>query len=383
MPNNHQKKNSLKIALVYDAIFPFVKGGAEKRFYEIGQRLAKDGYDVHLYGMKFWNGPKVIQFEGMTLHGICKAMPLYTASGRRSILQSLWFGINSFKLWREKFDVMDCCGFPYFSLFPCRLITWMRRKPLYTTWHEVWGKEYWKKYLGKLGFIGYAVERIAVKLPNIIISISNHTKDNIQKKLGRNKNIVIIPNGVDFNEIENSAPSKIMSDVIFVGRLLENKNVDVLLRSVQILKERNLNLSLIIVGDGPESEKLKNIANQLGIKNNVNFFGFIEKQSELYGIMRTSKVLVLPSNREGFGMVAVEANACGLQVITIDHKNNATRDLIINGENGMLCALDKDELANAIEITLRDRKKPEFYKNYAIKYGWGKICSKIKDIYKI
>ena len=59
-----------RIALVYDAIFPFVKGGGEKRFYEVGQALAQDGYNVHLYGMKFWDGPAVITRNGVTLHGL-------------------------------------------------------------------------------------------------------------------------------------------------------------------------------------------------------------------------------------------------------------------------------------------------------------------------
>jgi hypothetical protein len=55
----------MKITLVYDAIYPYIKGGGEKRFYEIGKRLAKKGHQVHLYGMKFWEGDKVIKKQGI------------------------------------------------------------------------------------------------------------------------------------------------------------------------------------------------------------------------------------------------------------------------------------------------------------------------------
>src|SRR5579863_1333370 len=95
------------IAFVYDAIYPYIKGGAERRYFEIGKRLALLGFDVHLYGMKLWKGPDVIKKEGMTLHGICTAQNLYTTTGRRSILQAMHFGMSCFKLFKENFDVID------------------------------------------------------------------------------------------------------------------------------------------------------------------------------------------------------------------------------------------------------------------------------------
>ena len=55
----------MKIALIYDAIFPYIKGGGEKRSYEICKRLAKKGHQVHLYGIKLWEGDKVIKKQGI------------------------------------------------------------------------------------------------------------------------------------------------------------------------------------------------------------------------------------------------------------------------------------------------------------------------------
>jgi glycosyltransferase involved in cell wall biosynthesis len=368
-----------KIALIYDSIFPFAKGGAEKRFYEIGRRLSVMGFDVHLYGMKSWEGDDVIKFEGMTFHGICRNYPLYLKSGRRSIYQALMFGIASFRLWREPFDVVDCCGFPFFSLFPLRLITWTRRMPLYSTWHEAWGFSYWKQYLGILGLFGYAVEKVAVRLPDEILAASENTARGIREKLGRRNGIVIAPNGIDLEKIKGLSPSEMKSDVIFAGRLLPYKNVDVLIKAVAILKEKKPDLSLLIVGDGPEKDRLENLANALGLDDNIRFTGFFEKEEDVYSAMLASKVLVLPSVREGFGIVVLEANACGLPVITTSHPQNAAQDLIEDGVNGRLVALDEKLFAEAIALELSSRKESSLYRAYVHNQDWNAIVSKLSN----
>ena len=82
---------------------------------------------------------------------------------------------------------------------------------------------------------------------------------------------------------------------------------------------------------------------------------FVSCLGKVYSIMKSSKVLVLPSTREGFGIIAIEANACGIPVITTTHENNATKELIKDGENGTLINLDDKELAKAI-LTIRVAK---------------------------
>ncbi|MFA7169678.1 MAG: glycosyltransferase family 4 protein [Candidatus Paceibacterota bacterium] len=366
----------IKIALIYDAIFPFVKGGSEKRFYEIGRRLARDGDDVHLYGMKTWEGPNVIRQEGITLHGICKKYPLYIKSGKRSIFQPLLFGLATFRLWREPFDVVDCCGFPYFSLFPMRLITWIRKKPLCSTWHEVWGRKYWKEYLGKLGIFGYGVEYIAVRLPDVIISVSDNTTKDIRNHLGRKGTIVTITNGIDLEKIRAVERAKETSDVIFVGRLLPYKNVDKLIEAVAVVKKKYPKIVFFIIGDGPERDKLEKLVEDLDLKENVRFFGFLEREEEVFSYMKSSKMLALPSSREGFGIVVLESGACDLPVLTIDHSKNAARHLIKNN-NGIVTKLDTESLAVGITELLRNTKNWELQQDIE-DYDWDKITQAVR-----
>jgi len=339
---------NMKIALVYDAIYPYIKGGGEKRFYEIGKKLSKKGHQVHLYGMKLWEGDNVIKKQGIYYHGICKPKSLYKNNGKRSIKEAIYFGLTCFKLIKEDFDIIDCSNFPYFSLFTCKLISIIKKKPLYATWHEVWGKNYWYEYIGWKGYLGYIIEKLAVLMPVKIISVSEHTTYLLKKELNSKKPIYTVPNGIEFDLITKIKPTKEKSDVIFAGRVTSHKNVDILIKSIKLIKEKNPEIKSLIIGDGPEKKKLEKLTQKLNLEKNIKFLGFLENQNDVYALMKSSKVFVLPSTREGFGLVVTEANACGLPVITVNHEDNAARDLIEEGKNGFVCQLNEEEIAKKI-----------------------------------
>ncbi len=330
-----------------DAVWPFNKGGKEKRIYEVSQRLSSYGRDVHIYTMQWWDGPKVMVLDGVTFHAISRLHPLY-AGNRRSFSQALLFGIAVLKLLFEPFDILEVDHMPYFPLFSARLVCTLRRRKLFTTWHEVWGREYWTEYLGGLGFIGTLTERLAISMPDHIVSVSEHTSERL-RGMGSSRPGSVLLNGVDLELIERSVPAEPSSDVLFAGRLLANKNADILIRSISLLSGHLPDIRCLIVGEGPEREALIALVGDLGLEGKVKFIDFVP---DLYGLMKSSKVFVLPSVREGFGLVAVEANACGLPVITTRHHHNAARNLIVEGENGFLIDPDEVELAEKIEVVL-------------------------------
>ncbi len=373
-----------KIAFVYDAIYPYIKGGAERRYYEIAKRLASKGYEVHLYGMKLWEGPNVVKKEGVYLHGICKAKPVYTRGGRRSIRQAIYFGIHCLKLVKEDFDVLDCCGFPFFSLFTCKLVSLIKRKKLHSTWLEVWGRDYWQEYLGKLGTIAYVVQWLSARMPDEITSISELTTTRLIRELKITRTIHTIPVGIDLDEIRKAEESEIKSDVVYVGRLMDFKNIDMLIRAISLVKVIEPNVRCCIVGDGPEKEGLVSLAEQLDLRNNIDFLEFRKTPQEVYALMKASKVFALPSMREGFGIVVPEANACGIPVITFNHKDNATKSLIKEGENGFVCEPNEQDLADTISIILSadlDEKLRESCIDSAQRFDWNKIIGDVEEVY--
>ena len=105
----------MKIVYISDAVYPYNKGGKEKRLFEISTRLARRGHDVHIYTMNWWNGPKVIKENGVSLHAISPLYPLYTKSGKRSIKEALAFSSYIFQgLIKEDFDILDVDHMPFF-----------------------------------------------------------------------------------------------------------------------------------------------------------------------------------------------------------------------------------------------------------------------------
>jgi glycosyltransferase involved in cell wall biosynthesis len=377
----NSKVKKKKLIIIYDAIYPFVKGGTEKRNYELSKRLAQDNFDVHIYGAKWWEGNDTLIREDVTLHGICKPMPLYTKSGRRSIWQALYFGVSIFKLIREDFDVIEVNQMPYFSVFSAKAVCLIKRKKLFATWNEVWGRKYWIEYMGIAGNLASIIEKVSIILPDEIIAVSEHTAGKLKNELNVKNIIHIIPNGIDLETIKKVKPSSKKSDIIFAGRLLLHKNVDMLIRSVFLLKNDFPNITCYIVGEGPERKNLEKLTQTLKLEKNITFFNFFEEQNKLYALMKSSKIFVFPSTREGFGLVVLEANACGIPVITVNHNENASKNLIDN-ENGIITRVNKEELANAIKLIL---KKKYIFSNlfkFSDKYKWDEIANQLKVLYK-
>jgi glycosyltransferase involved in cell wall biosynthesis len=374
----------MKIAFIYDAVYPFVTGGAEKRVYELAKRLAKKGHDVHWYGIGWWwpeNGQKDIEMDGIHLHGVCKPLELYNGE-RRSIKEAIYFAIKLFpELMGEKYDIVDCQGFPFFSCFTAKIHSLLSRSKLIITLHEVWG-DYWYDYLGKMGFFGKLVEKLMVNLTNNIVSVSTKTKKDL-KKIKKSENAVVIPNGIDFSYIREINPSKEKSDIIFAGRLIKEKNIDILIKSVHLAREESPNIKCFIIGDGPERAKLEKMVDELDIQNNIIFKGFIENYGDLISYMKSSKVFLLPSSREGFGIVVIEANACGLPVIVINHKMNAAVDLIENGENGFISEQSESAISkNMIKCIKEKKEMEETCIESSKEYDWNSIVNKIELMYE-
>lgn len=373
----------MRIAFVSDAIYPYNEGGKEKRLFEMTTRLACKGYDIHVYCMKWWEGLKNKKENGVYLHAICKKYSLYSGK-RRSLAQALIFGLACLKLIKEDFDIAEVDHIPFFPLFSLKIVCFLKKKKIIATWHEVWGKDYWQEYLGWRGIFGYIIEKISVLLPDEIISVSEYTTNKLKNNLKYRKKIYTIPNGSDYEKIQKIIPAQKKSDVIFAGRLLSNKSVDVLIKSIQLIKERKPKIKCLIIGDGPEKKNMEILTQKLNMEKNINFLGFLGNHDDVYALMKSSKVFVLPSTREGFGIVVVEANACGLPVITIDHKDNAAKDLIEEGENGFVCQLDKEKIAEIVIRILEnnlDQKVKKACMDIAKKYDWDKSIDEIGKVY--
>ena len=361
----------MRIAFVYDAVYPYTKGGGEKRVYALSRELVSLGHEVHIFCLKFWKGEDTISREGIFFHGVCPPYVFYAKSGRRSILGPVRFAamLTPPLLKEKRFDVIDCQSFPYFPIFSCRIASQIKSSKLFVTWYEFWG-DYWYRYVGwPLGFFGKIAEALALSISPNIIAISEFTRRRLKKR-----NLHVVPSGVDYRQIKEIRPLKKKFDVMFVGRLIKEKNVDLLLRAVASMSVRYPRIKCCIIGDGPEKPRILELVSSLGIKRNVEFRNFNTDEG-MFSYLKSSRVLALPSSREGFGTIVIEANACGIPVVTVEAEDNAAKELIKNGINGKVVKFSPEALATGIEQSFNTKVKP------SKEYDWKEIAKKLEEVY--
>jgi glycosyltransferase involved in cell wall biosynthesis len=140
--------------------------------------------------------------------------------------------------------------------------------------------------------------------------------------------------------------------VLHVGRLKKYKATHHLLQAARLLKDRGMKLTTVIVGDGDDKPRLEALAARLGLGAEVRFTGFIP-EAEKVNWYRRSAVLVENSVKEGWGLIVMEANACGTPVVAAN--SPGLRDSSKDGVNGLMYEYgDVPSLAEKLEKLLSD-----------------------------
>ncbi|HEV2490511.1 MAG TPA: glycosyltransferase family 4 protein [Candidatus Acidoferrales bacterium] len=376
----------MRIAYVYDSSYPFSKGGGERRIYEVARRLNSRGHDVFILGMKYWDGPAQLHRDGLCYRAICPRLDSYHSSGRRSISQALWFGASAWgMLSHGRYDVIDCGQWPYFHFFPAKACSILRRSTFIVTWYEVW-KEHWLEYLGKPGLIGMMAEWAFSRFPDRIVAISEKTQSELLGLGVSQGRMTMIPNGVDNQHIQSVASGRFNTDLAYCGRLKNHKNVHLLIEAVALMKISRPDVSAVIIGEGPESAVLRELAARLGVAGNITFTGALDDFDQVIGWLKASHIFVNPSTQEGGGSITLfEANACGLPVIAIRCGNGIDPRLIREGFNGYLVDLDAGLIARTAQDLLnspcRLRAGADASRECAAIYDWDSVALQYEHVY--
>jgi glycosyltransferase involved in cell wall biosynthesis len=378
----------MKIALIYDAVFPFVVGGAEQRNHELARAWARE-HQVSLYGFAYWGqddppGAGTAPGAGPRYVGVGPPVPLYDANGRRRIAEALLFAARLFRpLLRASESVWDISNFPFFSVPVARLLSLLRGKRLVVTWHEFWGA-YWNQYLGWRGIFGRLVERLALWCSPHILTVSEHTRRRLIAAGYPRRRITVIPNGLDWQEIQEVPPASEGADLVYAGRLVPHKQVDLLLRAVARAGEQGRRLTLDVIGDGPERGRLERLAAELRVADRVRFVGRLPAARDVFARFKACKVLVLASQREGFGLVVIQAWACGLPVVVADEPHSAAVELVDEPGLGRVTPPTPQAIADACgELLDRDTEQDRRRRVEASRaFDWSRIAERVLDAYR-
>jgi glycosyltransferase involved in cell wall biosynthesis len=363
------------IAMVTDAIAPYHWGGKEQRYRALAPRLTSYA-EMHVYTMHWWDGPRTMTQDNVTYHAICPRLALYK-DGHRSIAQGLLFALACLRLLFQPFDVLEADHMPYLQLFPLKLVSSLRRKRFVVTWHEVWDAGRWIDYIGPAGRFAWWLECLSMRLPDCIIAASAQTAERIQRRVGRDVPVLVAANGVDLELISRVPPSSELVDMVGVGRLLSHKRFDLLIDCVALLATAGTPLSCRIIGDGPEREALIMQADRLGVSHLVEFRHDVDSQEALFALVKAARLFIFPSEREGFGIAALEAIACGVPVITTSAPDNLARHLVERSDRGVICEPTAAALAATVaSATSQDDDEREHSgDDWAAVYDWTAVTA--------
>jgi glycosyltransferase involved in cell wall biosynthesis len=185
-------------------------------------------------------------------------------------------------------------------------------------------------------------EKIIVKLPaERIHSVSNATRDDL-RRFGYNGRIEVIPNGIELEKFKEASHSvEYLPYLLFIGRHVDYKNLDVVIEGFAAAAKVRPNIRLVIAGDGPMHEIWKKKAMGLGVSERVEFRGYVNEEEKIE-LLRGCSALVFPSLVEGFGMVVLEAFAMKKPALVSNIES--LTELVQDGINGFVispsCAED-------------------------------------------
>jgi glycosyltransferase involved in cell wall biosynthesis len=341
----------MRICLVYDCLFPHTVGGAERWYRNLAERLAADGHEVTYLTLRQWDrGTRPDMEQGVRVVVAGPRMSLYTAGGRRRILPPLVFGLGvlvHLLRHRRDYDVVHTCSFPYFSLLAAALVRPLARFGLVVDWFEVWSEDYWRSYLGGIGGrVGAFVQRMCAKVPQRAFCFSRLHAQRLEHE-GLAGEITVL-RGLYAGASEPARPRAADLLVLFAGRLIPEKGVTTGVAAVVVAARRIPGLQGVFYGDGPERDALLRAIEDHHATSFIAAPGFAASE-QVDADMARALCVLLPSIREGYGMVVVEAFAHATPAVVVPASDNAAVELIEDGVNGVIAAgADPEAIADAI-----------------------------------
>ena len=247
-----------------------------------------------------------------------------------------------------RYDVVHTSSFPYFSLLATALLRPMRHYGLVVDWFELWSRAYWRSYLGAAGGrIGWAVQALCLRVPQRAFCFAQLTAARLREAGLRGP--VTVLDGAWTGPLEPRGPAPAEPLVVFAGRHIPEKRAPAVVGAVGSARRVLPDLRGRILGDGPERPLVLAAIASEGLEGVVEAPGFVSAETVQADLAR-ALCLVLPSSREGYGLVVVEACSRGTPVVVVAAEDNAAVELVEPGVNGFVApTAGAADLAAAIE----------------------------------
>lgn len=274
---------------------------------------------------------------------------------------------------------------PTSALFPdVAPLLFLKRKTLSITYlHHIISEQ------NRTGFYSVVTKRLEKLIfwilkvrKSYIMTVSEKNKITLVQKYGFDKDkIYVTKNGLDLEFIEKiKVQGETHYDMCFCGRIYKTKGIYDLLEVIKIIKKTYLDVKCVLIGDGGERAVYESIIREDGLEKNIILLGYVSEE-EKYVVMKSSKVFVLPSHEEGWGIVIGEAMACKVPVVV--YKLDDIVDIWADNVSWVRC-FDTVDFADKVLELLWDKKKAEEISDKAYRFvqklNWNSALEKESEM---
>ncbi|CAN7425112.1 glycosyltransferase family 4 protein [Knoellia sp. LjRoot47] len=338
-------------------------GGAEKYLVTVAEGLADRGHEVIF---------RTAAYPGALPDEVVNGVHYIRKGGRYGIYPRA-LAANLVHRYAADVVVDVQNGMPYLSPLT-------RRRPVVNLVHHV-HKEQWPVVFGpRLSRAGWWLEsRLAptVYRRSRYVAVSDSTKRELSGLGVGQDQIQVIHNGTDHTPLDGTHRSEHPSLVV-LGRLVPQKRVEIALETVARLADEIPALTLDVVGSGWWDPNLHDTARQLGVEDRVTFHGHVS-ETEKHRLLARAWVHLMPSLKEGWGLVVVEAGVHGTPTVAFTEAGGPTNS-IVHGRTGLLVDHGTDAFVDAVRELLSDadlrRRMSEEVVSWVAQFHWDEAVEK-------
>ena len=343
----------MRVQMIVRLFFPWV-GGAERQAHKLSKMLKEKNVEVEIStGWWFRGTPQREVLDGIPVFRNQTLWEMFRIRGLRRFGGYLYMITLFWHLWRRRaeYEILHVHGLNYHAAVAVLAARWFGRKTVVKLANSGQASDIRKMTMGQQLPLSRFLLPLALQSDRFVATNRAIVQELISVGVPADK-ITQLPNGVESDAIPVKVAYTLHTPVrlIFVGRLHEQKGLDVLLAAFQQLLKQHPSLRLQLLGDGPLREDLLALSQHLGIARQVDFVGMTE---QVFEHLQQSDIFILPSRAEGHSNALLEAMACGLPVIVSDIPANL--DVIENKRNGLTFAAgDPASLVNAVMLLLEN-----------------------------
>ena len=344
-------------------------GGSEVYIEEIARRLVERGHRVTLVCAAHAEAPPLEVRDGVRLVRRGSKLTVYREA--RRLLRSGALGPLDVIV-----DTQN--GIPFLS-------PWASRVPVVVLVHHVHREQWPVVYDPVRARLGWWVEsRLAPRVyrGRPYVAVSGATATELTELRIARERIHVVHNGTAPSPIRELEPRDSQPRILVLGRLVPHKRVEHVLQAARTLRDRHPGLRVAVVGDGWWGDELQATASELGVRDIVEFTGHVDEAEKAKQIDR-AWVLALPSLKEGWGLVVLEAARQGVPAVAYREAGGVTES-IVDGQTGLLVDGGSEEFTQALDAVLSDRglreRMGEAAQVHATQFSWDASAERFERV---